>query len=552
MTQPPSSAADAHDGATDGNPGGTVGPYCGGATVEVKNFAWRHGGRKAPTLQDVNLSIQPGEKLLLLGESGSGKSTLMAALAGVLGDGDEGESVGTIRVNGKDPSHHRGVSGLVMQDPDSQVISSRVGDDVAFGCENLGVPREEMWRRVNSALTMVVLDLPLDHPTAELSGGQKQRLAIAGVLAMGAQLILLDEPTANLDPQGCHEVAQCIEQVAQRTGATIIIVEHRVSLFSAFADRMFALGTEERGIIADGAINEIVTTHAQQLADRGVWIGQDPQLPPAHPVAPSTPSTLPTPSTPSALDTSVASDLPVALQTHDLAVGWDGSTQIGRTHTITIPRGASTVIVGPNGARKTTLALTLAGLLDPVGGSVVVDETISQGAGTCPRQWSSRQLACRIGYVFQDPEHQFVARTVREELEIGPRIINGGGRKPGLWHRLFGRHVQGELTEKDTQRIDYLLERLRLEHVAKANPFSLSGGQKRRLSVATALVSAPDVLILDEPTFGQDRRTFIEMIHLLRGLVDNGTTLISITHDRLFVQSMGDHTVEVKRKDDDT
>ena len=233
------------------------------------------------------------------------------------------------------------------------------------------------------------------------------------------------------------------------------------------------------------------------------------------------------------------------MQTHDLAVGWDGSTQIGRTHSIRIPRGASTVIVGPNGAGKTTLALTLAGLLDSVTGSVVVDEAIAQGAGADPRQWSSRQLACRIGYVFQDPEHQFVARTVREELEIGPRIINGGGRKPGLWHRLFGRHVQGKLTDQDIERIDQLLERLRLDHVAKANPFSLSGGQKRRLSVATALVSAPDVLILDEPTFGQDRRTFIEMIHLLRGLVDDGTTLISITHDHLFMDSMGDHTVEV-------
>ena len=151
-----------------------------GAAIRATGFGWRHAGRLRPTISDLDLDIEPGQRVLLLGESGSGKSTLLAAIAGVLGGDDEGDRQGTLLVDGHPPEQARGVVGMVLQDPDSQVISSRVGDDVAFGCENLGVERAEIWRRVSRALELVGLDLPLDHPTAELSGGQKQRLALAG------------------------------------------------------------------------------------------------------------------------------------------------------------------------------------------------------------------------------------------------------------------------------------------------------------------------------------------------------------------------------------
>lgn len=168
-----------------------------GTSVQVRDFGYRHSSRKKAALAGINLDIAPGERVLLTGDSGSGKSTLLAALAGVLGDDSEGETFGSMLVDASSV-------GLVLQDPDSQVIASRIGDDVAFGCENLQVPSEQIWSRVEQALDMVGLDLPLNHPTKYLSGGQKQRLALAGVIAMGARLILLDEPTANLDLSLIH------------------------------------------------------------------------------------------------------------------------------------------------------------------------------------------------------------------------------------------------------------------------------------------------------------------------------------------------------------
>jgi energy-coupling factor transport system ATP-binding protein len=183
----------------------------GPVRVEARGWGWRHAGRIRWALDGIDLRIAPGERVLLLGPSGSGKSTLLHALAGVHGGEDEGEQRGSLLVDGADAGAVRGRAGLVLQDPDSQVILARVGDDVAFGCENLGVPRDEIWQRVPEALDAVGLDLPLDHPTSALSGGQKQRLALASALAMRPGLLVLDEPTANLDPAGVAEVRARID-----------------------------------------------------------------------------------------------------------------------------------------------------------------------------------------------------------------------------------------------------------------------------------------------------------------------------------------------------
>ncbi|MFD2456070.1 ABC transporter ATP-binding protein [Corynebacterium mendelii] len=509
-------------------PGHSDSPPAGGAPIHASGYGWRHGSRINPTLDNVSFTVEPGEKVLLLGESGAGKSTLMAAIAGVLGSDEDGDATGTLTVGGIDPRHTKGVAGLVLQDPDSQVISSRVGDDVVFGCENLGVDRETMWARARWALDVVGLELPLDHDTAKLSGGQKQRLALAGVLAMGAKVILLDEPTANLDPEGVDEVRRAVIDAVNRTGATLVVVEHRVGIWADDVDTAIVLGTGERGIIAHGPVRHVIDTQGARLARQGVWIpGITPQLPAARPV-----------------DTPVTDDNAV-LGGQELVVGWNMDEPVSPPRNVSIPAGASTVITGDNGAGKTTLALTLAGLLAPLDGRVVASPALSHGTGSSsPHDWSSRQLAGRIGVVFQDPEHQFVARTVREELELGPKIIGGADRR-SLTDRILGRHSTGELDEKDRDRIDELLARLRLDHLAKANPFTLSGGQKRRLSVATALVTAPRVLVLDEPTFGQDRRTFTELVVLLRELTDQGVSLISVTHDHLYADALGDYRLEI-------
>ena len=201
-------------------------------------------------------------------------------------------------------------------------------------------------------------------------------------------------------------------------------------------------------------------------------------------------------------------------------------TRFGPPRSYALPRGKSTVITGPNGAGKTTWLMTVAGLLPAVSGEIGVAEYVRRGLKGSPLTWKSRELADRIGFVFQNPEHQFVARTVAEELRVAPRVM------------------RREVPEK---RIDQLVESLRLGHVLNANPFTLSGGEKRRLSVATALVTAPEVLLLDEPTFGQDPHTFTELVWLLRRMADEGTTIASVTHDPLFISALGDHRVEVSR-----
>src|SRR5690606_38978479 len=197
-----------------------------GARVAARGWGWRYATRRAWAARGLNLDIAPGERILLTGHSGTGKSTLLHALAGVLGGDDEGEQEGALEIDGRDPRAARGLAGLVLQDPDTQAVMHRVGDDVAFGCENLGVPRDEIWGRVREALDLVGLDVPLDRSTSALSGGQKQRLALAGALAMRPGLLLLDEPTANLDPDGVVEVRDAVARVAAETGATLVVVEH--------------------------------------------------------------------------------------------------------------------------------------------------------------------------------------------------------------------------------------------------------------------------------------------------------------------------------------
>ncbi|MBC7760949.1 MAG: ABC transporter ATP-binding protein, partial [Candidatus Saccharibacteria bacterium] len=248
-------------------------------SVDARGWGWRHAGRSDWALRGLDLRIEPGERVLLLGASGAGKSTLVHALAGVLGGDEEGESEGRLRIGDTDAARARGQVGLVLQDPDSQVVLARVGDDVAFGCENMGVPREETWRRVTQSLSAVGLDLPLLHPTSGLSGGQKQRLALAGVLAMQPGLLLLDEPTANLDPDGVIEVRDAVARVLDATGSTLVVVEHRVDVWWPLVDRVIVLAPGG-GVLADGAPDDVLRREGAALAGSGVWV---PGCPSRHP-----------------------------------------------------------------------------------------------------------------------------------------------------------------------------------------------------------------------------------------------------------------------------
>ena len=494
--------------ATPVPPGSTSRP----ASVTAQGWGWQHGGRSGPAVSGLDLAVAPGERVLLLGASGAGKSTFLHALAGVLGPDTGGEEHGTLKVDGLHPADRevRGRTGLVLQDPDAQTVLSRVGDEVAFGAENLAVPAGEIWPRVRRALADVGLDLPLDRSTAALSGGQKQRLALASVMAMEPGLLLLDEPTANLDPDGVTEIRDAVSRVLDRTGATMVVVEHRVEVWAGIVDRVVVLAAGG-GVLADGTPAEVLGNagHRRTLTEAGVWL---PGTTPDIPGGPWTPAAAgPRLLRARGLAAARTARGPVVVQGADLDL--DAGTAVG--------------ITGPNGAGKSTLALTLGGLLRPREGTVAAEPALAGKAAADPFRWSSAQLVDRIGTVFQEPEHQFLTNTVLDELAFGPRRL--------------GR----ETADQVRARVQELAERLRLDALLEVNPFTLSGGEKRRLSVATMLATAPAILLLDEPTFGQDARTWAELVALLRGQLAEGRCVVSVTHDADFVRALSSRTLRV-------
>ena len=476
------------------------------ARIEARGWGIRHPGRREWALRDLDLTIEPGERVLLLGPSGAGKSTLLAALAGLIDPSGGGETEGALLVDGLDPRATRDRTGLLFQDPESQIVMGRAGDDVAFGLENRCIPTDGIWPRVDAALAAVEFPYGRDRPTHALSGGEQQRLALAGTLALQPGLLMLDEPTANLDPDGATEVRSVLARVVERLGATLLLVEHRVDESLPLVDRVVVIAAGA-GVVADGRPRDVFHEHGTALADAGVWV---PDQPPAAPPRRDRP-----PPAALVIVEHAAFRYPGALL--DAVANID----------LSVRSAEALAITGPNGSGKSTLALLIAGLLEPRIGRVMAGEALSAGHGREPiAAWRARDLVRHIGTVFQDPEHQFLTGSVRKELLLGPR-------QAGLTDRAAG------------QRADELLERLRLTHLAEANPFTLSGGEKRRLSVASALAAAPSLLVLDEPTFGQDRRTWGELVHLLAALRDSGRGVAFATHDRAFAHALADRTFQI-------
>ncbi|RKN19221.1 ABC transporter ATP-binding protein [Micromonospora musae] len=467
--------------------------------VTLRGFGWRHAGRKRWAVQGVDLRVERGERVLLLGPSGAGKSTLLAALAGLLPE-DSGEQSGTVEIDGLDPRKARERVGIVFQDPESQLVMARCGDDVAFGLENRGVPSDEIWPRVDEALHRVGFPYHRDRPTAALSGGEQQRLALAGALALRPGLLLLDEPTANLDPAGAALVRSAIAG-ALDADTTLILVEHRVAEALPLVDRVVVLEAGG-GVRADGTPEAVFDAYGDALAAEGVWV-------PGRTVPPRRAAT----TAGAALLTADRLGLRPRLAATDL----------------TVRAGEALAVLGPNGAGKSTLALLLGGLLKPGTGTVTAStELAGRDASAPPHRWRAPALATRIGSVFQDPEHQFVTGTVFDELALGPRRT-------------------GRTEAEVDSTVDDLLDRLRLTALARANPYTLSGGEARRLSVATALATAPRLLICDEPTFGQDRRTWLELVDLFADLRDAGHGVVAVTHDAEFVAALADRQVTLTR-----
>jgi energy-coupling factor transport system ATP-binding protein len=458
-----------------------------------------------PAPREVSLEIRTGEVVLLLGPSGSGKTTLTLTLNGLVPHHIDADVEGVVRIGGRDaagasPAQLSTSVGMVFQDPDAQLVTSSVLDEVAFGLENLRLGAAEVLARSEESLLRVGLWERRHDDPDELSGGGKQRLAIACALAMRSPLLVLDEPTAQLDPAGVRDVYAALADLVAAGDRAILLVEHDVDAALPLATRVVVLDADGR-VAHDGDPADVLGRHAAELRAMGVWLPRDGE-PSRRPV--------PTP----------AGDVAPAVSARGLTVRTGhgrGRRALIRDVSLDVPAGSFTAIVGPNGAGKTTLAQALAGVAPPPRGTVRV---AGLDAGAAP----PRRLAERVGFVFQNPEHQFVSHTVRGELAHSLRRVPGA--------------------ERDA-RVDAMLARFGLTEHADRHPYRLSGGQKRRLSVATALIAGADrpggVLVLDEPTFGQDRARADELLALLDELHAHGTTVVVVTHDLRLVAEHATH-----------
>ncbi|RFD77818.1 ATP-binding cassette domain-containing protein [Gardnerella vaginalis] len=540
------------------------------AKLRFENWGYRHASRKAFAVRGLNLTIEAGQRVLLLGASGIGKSTILEGAAGLIGsdiilksdsndknsnssshnvlveDEDGGVSEGAVFVDDVPVHKARGRVGLVLQDPESQAIFQRLGDNVAFGPENMNVPRKEIWNIVDESLKEVGLDgLQLHRSTAHLSGGQMQRLALAGALAMKPSVLLLDEPTANLDPDGVEQIVSAVGKVLDDTHATMVLVEHHAQPWIDLIDRVIVLGLENSGnsgnsedgknfvhdddiargesaktvIVADGTPDEVFNRKDLDFENLGIWLPDKYKDPKNRNIGRIHVKGEPD------CDPSVG-DGKVVLSTKNLAISHT-DTPIAKNINLEFNSGQITALVGANGAGKSTLSLTLAGLIPSIEGEVVASEELCKDLDSSdPIKWKSTELAKRISYVFQNPEHQFACGTVLEEVMLGP--------------------IRTGMSEEDARaKAKELLERFRLGRYANANPYTLSGGEKRRLTVAASLAAAPRVLILDEPTFGQDRKTWMQIIKLIASLRADGVSVIVVTHDKELVDALGARLVEL-------
>ena len=506
--------------------------------IQISALGLRYDDTPSPTLRDVNLKINPGELVLLCGPTGCGKTSLALCSNGLVPFATSGTLSGDLRVCGLDPRqtptpHMAKEVGLVFQDPEGQLCTLFLEDEIAFGAENLKTPRAELAERVTKMLDLVGLQSHRKESVFELSGGQKQKVNIVSVLAMQPRLLVFDMPTANLDPIGSEEVFSVIRELVSDHALTSIIIENRLDDLVPLADRVIVMSAD--GTIAlDGTPAEVfaharfmtgelgveipqVIEIAERLREHGLDVGAGPSLPltvealvgrlatlfdggqleasrqPSNPERPSTRSSEP------------------IVKLKDVHFGYRRKTEVLKGISFEMPRGELLAIVGNNGSGKTTLVKNLVGLLRPTAGKVTV-------CGLDVNRSQVAEIAAKAAYVFQYPEHQFVAQgqTVADEIA-------------------FNLRTAGCDEAEVERRVAVLVERFQLAGKEKASPFVLSGGEMRTLSVACMLSTQPELLILDEPTYGQDRRRIQALMDRLAELRADGASVIMITHDMRLV-----------------
>ncbi|SFE57229.1 ABC transporter ATP-binding protein [Alteribacillus iranensis] len=493
--------------------------------IEATDVSITFGLQKRPSLRHVTFFITKGETVLLLGPSGCGKSTLAHALQGLIPRSVEADVTGTLSVKGEHPATwtpREAIQhvGILFQDPETQFCMLTVEDEILFGLENLGLSREEMEERLERSLAYTGLVDRRHEALNKLSGGLKQKAAIACLLALDPDIFVLDEPTANLDPKSSDDILRLFADIARDPSKTVIFIEHQLDPVLPVIDRVIAL-SEKEGILAEGSPREIFTNDAVSLQQEGIWLPQvcmkALELEKAGKITwPTLPLSLKewqaacekqaivlSPSTETETVPSVRTDAPI-MEAESVCFSYKNQTVLEDVY-FSIASGEFTVLVGANGAGKSTLAKVIAGIHSPTHG-------VLRRNGEDQQRMSRAELFQRTGYVFQQPEHQFVTDTVEEELSYGWKITDTPAAE---WQ----------------QDVENKLDEFRLQEKRMENPFSLSQGQKRRLSVASMLSPQQDVLILDEPTFGQDEASTVALMKQVKQLHDEGQTIVMITHD---------------------
>ena len=490
--------------------------------ISFKNFSFQYRAQKKPTLQDINLDIYPGERVLIAGPSGSGKSTLAACINGLNPFSNPGECSGTLMVDGVDAPHSSifdlaGHVGTVLQDPDGQFIGLTVGEDIAFSLENNCTPQPEMKEIVQHAAELVGIENHLGFAPHELSGGQKQRVSLAGVMVDDVKILLFDEPLANLDPATGKQAIELIDTIQQKTDTTVLIIEHRLEdVLWRNVDRIVLVN--EGRILADMRPDDLLS--GSLLDENGIreplyltamryaGIAVTPEKHPAHIDS----VVLDKADTARLHSWFQAEPLPAPkpapeplLEVRDLCFGYNKGQHTLQNVSFSIGKGEMVSIVGRNGAGKSTLSKLICGFETQDSGEIYLN-------GKDLKDENIRRRAKHIGYVMQNPNQMISKTMIYDEVAMA---LQGSG-----------------LTEEQIQeKVEDTLKVCGLYPFRNWPVSALSFGQKKRVTIASVLVQDPELILLDEPTAGQDFRHYTDIMEFLQGLNTRGVTVVMITHD---------------------
>ncbi|MEZ7604486.1 ABC transporter ATP-binding protein [Streptococcus parasanguinis] len=499
------------------------------AMIELKDFSFQYKAQSEPTLKNLNLTIYKGEKVLIVGPSGSGKSTIGQCLNGIIPNIYKGTSSGQFLIQGKEAfnlsiyekSH---LVSTVLQDTDGQFIGLSVAEDLAFALENDMVELGTMKERVQSWAERLDLMNLLDHRPQDLSGGQKQRVSLAGVLIDESPILLFDEPLANLDPKSGQDIIDLIDQIHEEQGTTTIIIEHRLEdVLYRPVDRVILINQGQ--VLFNGRPDELLRTTL--LAENGIreplyltalrQLGQDInqlehldrlddiQLDDVNCVIPEATFT----------KTGEAEEL---LKLEQISFAYQENHPILKNISLTIPKGQRLAIVGKNGAGKSTLAKAICGFITTEGQYTSRGEDI--------KQESVKERAERVGYVLQNPNQMISTNMIFDEVALGLRL-------------------RGISEEDIKKRVYQALKTCGLYEFRKWPISALSYGQKKRVTIASILVLGPEILVLDEPTAGQDQRNYTDIMEFLDSLQEKGHTIVMITHDMQLMLDYSDRALVV-------